>query len=735
MEEEYLKRATVSPHWLDGGNSFWYRRHLSAGKSEFTLVDCVNQTRGPAFNHEALADALRSRSESAELGQDIGPNSLPFTWIEFSPDGSSIGFVWNKRKWGFSLDKGLIERDGNFVQARDQLLTKERPSRPGSQATTVTFANHTDGPLSLFWIDFDSKAKLYEKISQGKTREQRTYAGHVWKLVNEETKQTKAIYVAPDESEDYIVIDESTMTEEKAKDGDGDDDDDTGAIESKGQDVNRERVDPMTHNISVAGNNVWLTDDEGHRTKLSSDGTMTNPYDGDKVFASPDKKFVVVWQYTPEEYHVLHLRESAPEDQLEPNLRTVPYLKPGDRVRVDRPRLFDLDSRCEVPTSDLLFDNPYKIKDVGWDEGSSEYRFIFNERGHQKLRLIGMKTTGEVRTLIEESSETFVDYSSKLYHRLVDGTDSMLWFSERDGFNHIYFFDLKSGQLRNQVTKGQWNVHSVTHVDEEKRQIWFQGYGMVAGQDPYHAHLARVDFDGKDFRVLTKGDGDHQWTLSPGHRYFTDTWSRVDLPPRCVLRDLETGDEIQELEGGADDIELLLAKRWVAPERFTAPGRDSETAIYGLIIRPSGFDASKRYPIIEDIYAGPHGFHTPKKFSTLSKQRKWADQGYVVVMLDGMGTNWRSKRFHDVCHKNLKDAGLPDRIAWITAAAGTRPWMDRSRVGIMGGSAGGQSAVAALIHHGGFYKAAVADSGCHDNRMDKIWWNEQWMGYPVDESS
>lgn len=730
MEEECIKRTTVSPHWLPGGNSFWYRRYLSAGKSEFILVDCVNKTRGPAFNHQALADALTSRAEPAAPEQDASPNSLPFTWIEFAPDRSSIRFVWNKQKWEFGSDNVLREWDGNFIQARNQLLAKERPSRSGSQATTVTFANHTDGPLSLYWIDFESKAKFYEKISQGQTREQRTFAGHVWKLTNEDTKEVKAFYVAPDESEDYIIIDEGTMAEAKARDADGD----NGAADATRRDADRKNLDVVTHDVYVAGNNVWLTDDEGHSTNISCYGTMTNPFDPAKVFPSPDKKFAVVWQYTAEEYHVLHLRESAPEDQLQPKLRTVPYLKPGDRVRVDRPRLFDLDSKCEVPTSGRLFENPYEIEDVGWDEGSSEYRFIFNERGHQTLRLIGMKTSGEVRALIEERSETFIDYSSKLYYRLVDGTDGMLWFSERDGFNHLYLFDLKTGQLRNQITSGEWNVYSVAHVDEKNRQIFFQGYGMVDGQDPYYAHLARVDFDGKGLTVLTEGDGDHRWELSPDRRYFIDAWSRVDLPPQSVLRNLETGEKIMDLERKPEDIDELLAKGWMAPKRFTAPGRDNETAIYGIIIRPSDFDPSKKYPILEDIYAGPHGFHTPKQFSPLSKQRKWADQGYVVVMLDGMGTKWRSKKFHDVCHKNLKDAGLPDRIAWIRAAAGARPWMDISRVGIMGGSAGGQSAVAALIHHGDFYKAAIADSGCHDNRMDKIWWNEQWMGYPVDQS-
>jgi dipeptidyl aminopeptidase/acylaminoacyl peptidase len=164
------------------------------------------------------------------------------------------------------------------------------------------------------------------------------------------------------------------------------------------------------------------------------------------------------------------------------------------------------------------------------------------------------------------------------------------------------------------------------------------------------------------------------------------------------------------------------------PERFVAKGRDGKTDIHGIIIRPSNFDPAKKYPVIEEIYAGPHGFFAPKEWGRQTRQHMMAELGFIVVQLDGMGTNWRGKKFHDVAWRNIKDAGFPDRIAWMKAAAETRPWMDLTRVGIYGGSAGGQNTVAGLLHHGDFYKVGVADCGCHDNRMDKIWWNEAWLG-------
>jgi dipeptidyl aminopeptidase/acylaminoacyl peptidase len=189
---------------------------------------------------------------------------------------------------------------------------------------------------------------------------------------------------------------------------------------------------------------------------------------------------------------------------------------------------------------------------------------------------------------------------------------------------------------------------------------------------------------------------------------------------------------VKELERA--DASRLFETGWRAPERFVAKGRDGRTDIHGILVRPADFDASKKYPVVESVYAGPQGAFVPKAFELEKDMHDLADRGFIVVMADGMGTSWRSRAFHDVAWKNLADAGFPDRIAWIKAAAAQHPEMDLSRVGIYGGSAGGQSAMRALLSHGDFYEAAVADSGCHDNRMDKIWWNEQWMGWPVDES-
>jgi dipeptidyl aminopeptidase/acylaminoacyl peptidase len=272
-------------------------------------------------------------------------------------------------------------------------------------------------------------------------------------------------------------------------------------------------------------------------------------------------------------------------------------------------------------------------------------------------------------------------------------------------------------------------VRGVDFVDSDKRQIWFRAGGIHGEQDPYYVHYCRVNFDGSGLVVLTSGDGTHDAEFSPDRRYLIDTYSRVDMPPITELRRCEDGSLITTLERA--EWSALLSTGWRPPERFVAKARDNQTDIYGIILRPMNFDPAKKYPVIEKIYAGPQGAFVPKNFSPSSDGAAMAELGFIVVQIDGLGTSNRSKKFHDICWKNLGDSGFPDRIKWMQAAAEKYPQMDLTHVGIYGTSAGGQSALGAMLTHPEFYKVAVSDSGCHDNRMDKVWWNELWMGWPI----
>jgi len=498
----------------------------------------------------------------------------------------------------------------------------------------------------------------------------------------------------------------------------------------------RSRTERGTHSpddrwaIERDGFNLRIRDRKTDESfPLTEGGTEAEPYEPSGYW-SPDSQKLVVLRRSKGTDRTVHLVESSPTDQLQPRLHSFSYRKPGDDLSIGQPHLFDVESRMEVSINQDLFSQPWSLSEFHWSSDSSRFLFLYNQRGHQVLRLISVDAgTGVARAIIDESSETFIDYSQKLFLRYLDATDEVLWASERDGWNHLYLVDSRTGELKHQVTKGDWLVRSVDRVDTEARQVWFQAGGIHPDQDPYHIHFARVGFDGEGLTVLTEGDGTHEVTYSPDSRFLVDTYSRVDSPPVTELRSAVDGSRLLELERA--DWSALLETGWRPPERFSAPGRDGKTPILGVIYRPSNFNPSGKYPVIEQIYAGPHGAFVPKAFAPFHRPQALAELGFVVVQVDGMGTNWRSRAFHDVCWKNLGDSGFPDRILWMQAAAEKDPALDLKRVGIHGGSAGGQSALGALLTHPEFYKVGVADCGCHDNRMDKIWWNEAWMGWPV----
>jgi dipeptidyl-peptidase-4 len=479
----------------------------------------------------------------------------------------------------------------------------------------------------------------------------------------------------------------------------------------------------------VKDGNVWLRDRATKKeTQLSTDGKPDDAYG--RVLWSPDSKRLVAIRTRAGGDRKVTLVESSPKDQLQPKTSTYSYLKPGDPIPQPKPHLFDVAAGKEVAVSDELFANPWDVTHEHWSADGSRFHFVYNQRGHRVVRLLAIDAeTGKVTAVVNEECKTFFDYAYKLHLHYLDGTDEAVWMSERSGWNHLYLIDLKTGAAK-PITSGEWVVRGVDRVDDKERQVWFRAGGVHPSQDPYHVHFCRVKFDGTGLTHLTAGDGTHTVAYSPDRRFLVDTFSRADLPPVTELRRVADGTKVCDLE--AADASALLKTGWRFPERFTAKGRDGATDIHGYIVRPSTFDPKKTYPVIEHIYAGPHSHFVPKAFSAAPYEQRMAELGFIVVKIDGMGTNWRSKAFHDVCWKNLGDAGLPDRIAWIKAAAATRPEMDLTRgVGIFGGSAGGQSSTRALLAHGDFYTVAVSDCGCHDNRMDKVWWNEAWMSWPV----
>jgi dipeptidyl aminopeptidase/acylaminoacyl peptidase len=474
----------------------------------------------------------------------------------------------------------------------------------------------------------------------------------------------------------------------------------------------------------------------GALTVLSTDGSEGNYYERSSIVWSPDSKAIAAYRVRPGYRREVHYIESSPEDQLQPKHSTILYAKPGDVLDIEQPVLFRLDLSTSAKTAlqividNTLFPNAYSNGDLVWRKDSRAFTFEYNQRGHQVYRVIEVDgTTGKTRAIISEEPKTFFNYSGKKLREDIDDGKEIVWMSERDGWNHLYLYDGATGAIKNQITKGEWAVRGVSHVDQAARQIVFSAGGMYAGKDPYFVNFYRINFDGSGLTRLTDADANHTVAFTADMKFYADTYSRVDLPPVLELRRTADNSILTTAERG--DITALTAAGWKAPEVFVAKGRDGKTDIWGVIIRPGNFDPKKKYPVIENIYAGPQGSFVPKSFFAWNQMQSQAELGFIVVQIDGMGTANRSKAFHDVAWQNLGDAGFPDRILWHKAAAAKYPSYDIMRVGIYGGSAGGQNALGGLLFHPEFYKSGIAYAGCHDNRMDKIWWNEQWMGWPL----
>lgn len=482
----------------------------------------------------------------------------------------------------------------------------------------------------------------------------------------------------------------------------------------------------------IKNHNIYVKEQAtGKERQLSIDGTLGNYYSA-YIRWSPDSKKVAACKIRPVEKRYVYYVESSPKDQLQPRLHKQEYAKPGDELPFKVPCIYEVETGKVIQPSTELFDRQYDLWGPQWDNDSRAVTFEYNQRGHQVYRVLELSAeTGKVRPLIEETSEKYVNYPLRYRYDLQDGKH-IIWASERDNWNHLYMYDRTTGKVVNQITKGEWYVRQVVRVDEANRQIYFSANGVQPDEDPYLIRYYRIGFDGTGLTCLTPDEGMHQAWFSDDMRYLVDVYSMVDKAPVAVLRSAADGRVVMPLEQA--DISRLVAEGWKAPEVFTAKGRDGKTDMWGIIIRPTNFDPNKKYPVLEYIYQGPGSQYVPKTFTPYNwYMTSIAELGFIVVMVDGMGTSFRSRSFENVCYKNLKDAGLPDHIAWIKAAAAKYPYMDIDRVGIYGCSAGGQESMTAVLFHPEFYKAAYSACGCHDNRMDKIWWNELWLGYPVGE--
>ena len=494
--------------------------------------------------------------------------------------------------------------------------------------------------------------------------------------------------------------------------------------------------------------NLWVRDvATEEETQLTFDGIEDFGYatnnagwtkgPGPVVLWSPDSRKIATFQHDGRGVGEMFMVSTK---SGHPDLQQWKYPLPGDSlifrisrvvIHLDGPRLVRLNMPPDPhrsTTTDHIAGRDGTFLDVRWSEDSNRLAFVSSSRDHKEAKLrIADPETGDVRDVMEEVQDTYFESGDGFsnWHYLAE-YDEVLWFSERDNWGHLYLYDINTGRIKNRITEGEWAVQQVRHVDRENRKIYFTAGGRD-GSDPYYIHYYSVNFDGSDLTLLTPEDANHVVTFSPDYEYFVDSYSTPVEPPVTVLRDHD-GTLVANLEEA--DISQLIASGWQPPVQTETVGRDGVTAIYGLLYKPTNFDPSKKYPVLNPLYPGPQsGSVGGRSFSaSRSDKQAVAELGFIVVEVDAMGTPGRSKSFHDAYYGNMGDNGLPDQVAAIRQLGAQNPWMDLDRVGIYGGSGGGFASTGGILRYPDFYKVAVSGSGNHDNATYEDDWGEKWQG-------
>ena len=372
-------------------------------------------------------------------------------------------------------------------------------------------------------------------------------------------------------------------------------------------------------------------------------------------------------------------------------------------------------------------------EDVQWAPDSTSLAFASTSRDHKDTWLrVADPVTGAVRTVYHEHAPTYFESGNGAVNwKYLPASDEFIWFSEREGWGHLYLHDLSSGALKHAITTGEGNVTEVLRVDAATRTLWFRGVGREPGRNPYYQHFYKVAFGGGAPVLLTPEDANHDITLSPDGTYFVDAYSTPTTAPVTVLRASADGRLVADIARA--DLSRLRAAGWVPPEPFTVKARDGKTDLYGLMFKPTHFDASRRYPLVVYVYPGPQtGSVRGRSFASARRDHQaLAELGFIVIAVDGLGTPWRSKVFHDAFDGDIGDNTLPDQVAAVRQLAARHAWIDLDRVGIWGHSGGGYATADAMFSYPDFFKVGIAESGNHDNRNYEDDWAEKWQGLLV----
>ncbi|MHB1328118.1 MAG: S9 family peptidase [Gemmatimonadales bacterium] len=501
--------------------------------------------------------------------------------------------------------------------------------------------------------------------------------------------------------------------------------------------------------------NLWLREiSNGAERQLTRDGVRRNDYaihpESNTSWATTQRRGIPqppVALWSPDSRRILthrlderglaesHLVQAVPAEGLRPKLWSFVFPFPGDSLSQGQWLVIDASSGQMTTLGaqfGMAYNSPIGFQEAWWGDSVTAY-YLSRERDRKSFRLMQTDVrSGQVRSVAEERGRTMVEATLMLGTRpnirVLSGGRELIWFSQRDGWAQLYLLDAVTGQVKNRITNGQYVVRDIVHLDEKARRVWFTAGGREPGRDPYYRHLYSVGLDGAGLTLLTPEDAEHEITVSPNGKWAVDRFSRVDLAPKTVLRSMD-GKTVLPLETA--DISALLATGWRYPERFTVKAADGVTDLYGIIITPPGFDSTRRYPVLEENYPGPQITVVPRAFQAGGDLRAMVTLGFVGVMVDGRGTPFRSKAFHELSYGRLETAGsLEDHLEAFKQLGRTRRYLDLDRVGIYGHSGGGFASARAMFLYPDFYTVAVSSAGNHDQRGYLSLWGETYHGLP-----
>ena len=623
MSDNYTNKTAfnlnIQPNWFSDNSGVSYVHH-SPKEKRFFKISLPNLVKSDLFDHSKVSKLL-----SDLLGEDIQPNDLPITKIEFkNPNNFEITVA--DKVYGLNTTNYTLT---NEIKEEKEEFSKESPNKK--------------------WTSFAKEYNLFIKSSG-----------------NNETKQLS----------------------EKGEKG-----------------------------YEYATYYAWddiIEGENGNRPERFA------------IEWSPDSKWIYADIVDLRTAEKMYLLDFSIDSLYRPKLLSYYRGSPGDTTMVYvEPVFFNVESGKEIKTN-LPRSTHINSTDVTWSKNSDLVFLESTSRGFQNksIHTLDLKTE-KLEQLYTESSKTNID---NFVYKLAEDSGLLFFLSEKSGWRQLYSLDLKT-KKENALTNGSYYINSIERIDEKEKTIYFLASAKEKGRNPYYQNLYSISFQGKNLKLLTPEDRHHQISFSPDGKYFVDNFSTVNIPTITVLRKSSDGKILLEL--GRADVSQL--KNWEAPEIFTATARDGKTLIYGALWKPTNFESSKKYPVIEMSYTGPHTQVFPKSFAQALSWQSYAELGFVVVVVDGLGSSGRSKKFHDYSYKNL-GGGLEDHILAIQQLGQKYNWVDTSRVGIFGHSAGGYDAGRAVLAYPDFYKVAVASAADHDHRMEKAWWPEMYMGWPVDSA-